>query len=154
MTKKIKLYVILLGLLHSYCTRVRNSNESLIGTWGGCTKESIYSELHFHDHYYAYHLDNELLDYNIGRYVLCNDSTMLISTTHNLNCSEKGEEILSLFFSIYNDELIVKYKNQNRIGKYKRVSKVPLLNFKKGTRALEVENYMNQFNDRKSEFKN
>lgn len=154
MAKKIKLYVILLGILHSSCTRVRNSNEALIGTWAGCTKESIYSELHFHDQYYAYHLDNELLDYNIGRYVLCNDSTMLISTTHSLNCSEEVEGISSLFFSIYNDELIVKYKNQNKIDKYKRVSKVPLLNFKKGTRALEAEDYMNQFNDRKSQFKN
>ena len=144
--------MILLGIIYSSYTRVRNSNEALIGTWAGCTKESIYSELHFHDQYYAYHLDNELLDYNIGRYVICNDSTMLISTTHNLNCSEKGEGISLLFFSIYNDELIV--KNQNRIDKYKRVSKVPLLNFKKGTRALEIEGYMNQFNDRKTQFKN
>lgn len=83
-----------------------------------------------------------------------NDSIMLISTTHNLNCSEKGEGISSLFFTIYNDELIVKYKNLNRIDKYKRVSKVPLLNFKKGTRALEAEGYINQFNNRKSRFKN
>lgn len=126
---------------------------ALVGTWVGCTKEGIYSELHFHDEYYAYHLDNELLDYNVRRYVLCNDSTMLTSTTHDLSCSEEGEGISSLFFSISDDELIVKDKNQNRMNKFKRVSKIPLLNFKKGTRALETEGYMNQFNERKIQFK-
>ncbi|MFD2034519.1 hypothetical protein ACFSKL_06950 [Belliella marina] len=75
------------------------SNQLLVGSWASCHEDGLYVELHFTEEGdYAYHLDAEVLDYNIGKYVICSDKIHVSVQEEDLDCEQELVNKMEIVF--------------------------------------------------------
>jgi hypothetical protein len=126
------------------------SKELLIGSWASCHDGNVYVELHFtEENDYAYHLDGDVLDYNVGKYIICSGKIHVSIQENDLNCEQQRVNQMEIEF-ITNDE----FENVEMGKKYtfKRLAAKPIMDFRLGTKVLEQRGYMGEFNIRQETF--
>ena len=150
----IKLVSILIILNSFGCVSIHSqqlSKKLLAGTWAACIEGGLYVELHFsEENEYAYHVDNESLDYNVGKYIVCSEVVHIAIQEKALDCKQLQDvhQMKIDFKSV--DE----FENDDQGKKivFRRLSNRPLMNYRKGTIALGKEGYMKGFKLRKDTF--
>lgn len=126
------------------------SKELLIGSWASCLNYGLYVELHFSkENDYAYHLDSDILDYNVGKYIVCSGKIHVSIQENDLNCEQESVDRMDIVFK--SDNEFESVENGERYT-FKRLSNKPIMNYKLGTKALEKEGYLVKFKTRKDTF--
>ncbi|WP_163381965.1 hypothetical protein [Cyclobacterium sp. SYSU L10401] len=126
------------------------SKELLVGSWASCHDDGLYLELHFTEvNDYAYHLDGDILDFNVGKYIVCSDKIHISIQENDLNCAQNNVEQIDITFKS-GDEF--ESKEMGKIYNFRRLSDKPIMNYRLGTKVLEREGYMDGFRFRKDTF--
>ncbi len=126
------------------------SKELLAGSWAACHDDGLYVELHFTEvNDYVYHIDGELLDYNVGKYIVCSGKIHVSIQEDDLNCEQEGVGQMDIVFKSEDEfesvEMGKKYT-------FRRLSGKPIMDYSLGTKILEREGYMDGFKYRKDTF--
>ena len=151
MASNLYLFLILLALMKCVTQgEINVTKELLIGSWASCHDDGLYVELHFYEvNDYSYNLDGDLLDYNVGKYVVCSDKIHVSTQENDLNCESDNVEKIDIIFKS-NDEF-----ESLEMGKkynFRRLSDKPIMNYRLGTKLLEQEGYLEGFKYRKDTF--
>ena len=153
----IERITLLIALFLSYSCQQTNkeqqskaSNMSLIkGSWSACLSDGLYAEIHFRNDDYAFHLEGDFLDYNVGKYIFCEGGMLSAVQEEEIFCDQEDGRLIEVEFSTPNEFIAIE---DTEVTKYVRLSESPLMRFELGTRELEKTNYMKEFNSRKDTF--
>ncbi len=149
--KLVSLLILLLTLMCGSVHTHEVSKNLLIGSWAACVEDGLYVELHFsEENEYAYHLDNEILDYNVGKYIVCLDMVHVAIQEKNLDC-EQIEDVHQMKIRFVSDDEF-ENNDQGKKNVFIRLSNQPLMKYKQGTISLEREGYLEEFKFRKDTF--
>ncbi len=126
------------------------SKKLLIGSWASCHEDGLYVELHFAEvNDYAYHLDGDVLDYNVGKYIVCSGKIHVSIQEDDLDCEQESVDQMDIVFKSEDEfESVEKGKKYT----FRRLSDKPIMNYRLGTKTLEQEGYMDGFRYRKDTF--
>ncbi|WP_018473923.1 hypothetical protein [Echinicola pacifica] len=147
------IYLLAMSLIWQCGTGSKNELEMeyFIGSWASCYDDSTYVELHFtKDNYYAFHFDNDVLDYNVGRFKVCGDKLLVAIREQNIKCDARNINTININY-ISDDEFESIEESKKNV--FFKLSSEPKMDFKLGTQLLESENYLDDFKNRKLRFK-
>jgi len=125
-------------------------HELVIGSWASCHDDGLYVELHLtQSNDFAYHIDGDLLDFNVGKYIFCSGKIHVSIQENDLYCNQEAVNRMEVIF-ISNDEFESVENGKKYI--FKRLSDTPIMAFELGTKSLEQDKYMDGFKARKDTF--